>query len=169
LQVGCDAPNPLTKLDSGCPCFDKARMESLLDLSTAQYCSFYQSLPGDDPSNQPAYGYEYTDLSTSSPEEALQVEPPVYQNSYVGFSVSKDSDPDYGSTTCYASVSVSKSSISYENFDYEDTTLADSGESQTYYIAQSLTDAEYDACLNVLNEQKGQLPDNCVIGNDEWN
>jgi len=161
-----DTPNPLTKLDSACPCFDQARLASLIDFSTAEYCDFYQSLPGEDPCNHS--NYEYTDLSASSPEEALQGEPPIYQTSYATFSANKD--PDYGSSTCYASVSVSKSSISYQNFDYEgnSTTLDDFGDSHTYYMSQSLTDEQYDACLNVLNERKGQLPDNCVIGNDEW-
>jgi len=167
-QVECDTPNPLTKLDSACPCFDQARIASLIDFSTAEYCDFYQSLPGEDPCNHS--NYESTDLYASSPEEALQGEPPIYQSSYVSFSVNKDSDPDYGSSTCYASVSVSKSSISYQNFDYEgnSTTLDDFGDSHTYYMSQSLTDEQYDACLNVLNERKGQLPDNCVIGNGEW-
>jgi len=166
-KAGCDTPNPLTKLDSGCPCFDQARIASLIDFSKAQYCDFYQSL-GDDTSNQS--NYEYTDLYASSPEETLQVEPPIYQTSYVSFAVNKDSDPNYGSTTCYASVDAYKSSISYENFDYDNefTSWDDSGESHTFYITQSLTDEQYDACLTVLNERKGQLPDNCVIGNDEW-
>jgi len=164
LQAKCDTPNPLSRLDSGCPCFDQARVSSLIDLSNAVSCDFYQSLPIDDPCNYS--GWEYTGLSASSPEETLPGEPPIYQNSYVSFSANKDSDPAYGST-CYASVDVSKSSISYKNFDFEEF-LDDIGKYYYAYITVSVTDAEYGACLDILNQQKAQLPDNCYIGTDEW-
>jgi hypothetical protein len=67
--------------------------------------------------------------------------------------------------SCSAYASISTSSNNYQDNDDDFVIFAgESGESHSYYISLSLSDEQYDACLNVLNDQKAQLPSNCEIG-----
>jgi hypothetical protein len=154
-QVQCNMP-PFPKLESGCPCFNQETMANRTDYATAEYCYFDQSL-GDEE-------WEYTYFDAGAPQEVLESDPPSYQNSYIAFSVDKSTDPDYGYMSCSAYASISTSSNNYQDNDDDFVIFADgSNESHDTYISLSLLPEQYDACLNVLNEQKAKLPSNCDI------
>lgn len=163
-KAECETEHPLPKLEKGCPCFNLETIKSQMDYGKSEYCEFYESLPEDDPCNHSSW--EYMDLYASSPEEELGGDPPTFQGSYVSFSINKDTDPDYGQTTCYASVDNSKHTGSYMYDMVAEENFEDVGESHWYYIAVGVTEDEYKDCADILSKFKDQLPDNCMIGDD---
>ena len=143
--------NPLVKQETGCPCFSLETISALMDFASYTDCYIYI----------PASVNVTDQCSQFYPRSASFSASTSYSDGgalSVSFGTSSSFDPaTQGAGYCNGGVYYSKSS-----YDQTGMTTDSGSESHSYDISLSLTQQQFQDCLEVINELKASLPaDTC--------
>lgn len=147
----CVTMNPLSRFETGCPCFTPETLMNQMDYASAESCELFQGAGVLD------FPYEFMDFLAYASQDNPDG---TFTTQQASFMVGKDSDlqGNANETYCYISLHEGKYTGEYG------TDAAVFGEDHSYNMdISNLTDDEYGECVSAMTIFKDRLPSNCFL------